>query len=325
MQEIPGAQELLIRQTRWEADDVMSLWLVLPDGSALPDWSVGAHIDLMLPPDIIRQYSLCSLPTSKEEWKIAVLKEPNSSGGSRYIHEALRPGMSVAVAGPRNNFSLLDAPSYLLIAGGIGVTPLLPMAYALEESQADWKMLYGGRRRRSMTFIDELTSFGSRVTVLPEDEFGLLDLRTAIDSREPDAAIYCCGPEALIAAVEAQCARSSRAAPHVERFNASPAQLADLEAESVFDTEFDLVIENLDRRFTIPKGRTIIQVLRENKVFVPTSCTEGYCGVCETEVISGIPDHRDEYLSWERRAANSAIMVCCSRSKTPELVVRFRT
>jgi ferredoxin-NADP reductase len=314
----PGASEYVVRQMTWEAEDVLSVVLAR-EGEHVPEWTFGAHIDLIMRNDLIRQYSLCSDPTDRSQWTIAVLREPNSSGGSKYIHEVLRPGMTVLATHPRNNFPLVEAEHYLFVAGGIGVTPLLPMAKYLDAEQKDWKMLYGGRRRASMAFRDELSELTSRVDIAPEDEFGLLDLRGAIEATPDDTAIYCCGPEPLIAALEAQCMASGRPAPHVERFNARP----EFATEGVQDDNapFELVLAKSDRRFTIPSDKTIIQVLAGERVFVPTSCTEGYCGVCETVVLEGVPDHRDDYLLPEVRATNTRIMVCCSRSKTPVLVI----
>jgi ferredoxin-NADP reductase len=227
--------------------------------------------------------------------------------------------MTVLATHPRNNFPLVEAEHYLFVAGGIGVTPLLPMAKYLDEQQKDWKMLYGGRRRASMAFRDQLSDLTSKVDIAPEDEFGLLDLQGAIEATPEDTAIYCCGPEPLIAALEAQCLASGREAPHVERFNARPEFATESHQDE--NAPFELVLAKSDRRFTIPSDKTIIQVLAAERIFVPTSCTEGYCGVCETAVLEGVPDHRDDYLLPEVRASNTRIMVCCSRSKTPVLVI----
>jgi ferredoxin-NADP reductase len=314
----PGASEYVVRQMTWEAEDVLSLVLAR-EGEHVPEWTFGAHVDLIMRNDLIRQYSLCSDPTDRSQWTIAVLREPNSAGGSKYIHEVLRPGMTVLATQPRNNFPLVEAEHYLFVAGGIGVTPLLPMAKFLDAEQKDWKMLYGGRRRASMAFRDQLSELTSKVDIAPEDEFGLLDLRGAIEATPQDTAIYCCGPEPLIAALEAQCRASGREAPHVERFNARPEFATESHQDE--NAPFELVLAKSDKRFTIPSDKTIIQVLAAERIFVPTSCTEGYCGVCETAVLEGIPDHRDDYLLPEVREANNRIMVCCSRSKTPVLVI----
>jgi ferredoxin-NADP reductase len=314
----PASSQYLVRQMTWEAEDVLSLVLVR-EGQQVPEWTFGAHIDLILRNNLIRQYSLCGDRSDRSQWTIAVLREPNSAGGSKYIHEVLRPGMTVLASDPRNNFPLVEAEHYLFVAGGIGVTPLLPMVKHLDAQQKDWKMLYGGRRRASMAFRDQLGELTPKVDVMPEDEFGLLDLRGAFEPTPLDTAIYCCGPEPLIAALEAQCLASGRSAPYVERFGARPA--SEMQLDPAENTPFELVLMKSDRRFTIPSDKSIIQVLAAERVFVPTSCTEGYCGVCETAVLDGLPDHRDDYLTPEIRATNRKMMICCSRSKTPVLVI----
>lgn len=319
MESIPGALRLLVRQMTWEADGILSMTLSLEDGAELPQWQPGAHVDVMLPNGLIRPYSLCGRPESRDDWKIAVLRELDGTGGSAYIHDFLRPGARLSVTGPRNNFPLVPAEHYLLIGGGIGITPLLPMTLELAARDADWHLLYGGRRRASMAFLKTVTALGERVVVAPEDECGLLDLARAIDATPEATAVFCCGPEPLIAAVESQCQVSGRDAPHVERFKASPIKAFEFDTSA--DEPFDIVLSRSGKRFTVPVGRTIVEVLNEARVFVPTSCIEGYCGVCETEVLSGVPDYRDD-LTEEQRGQN-VMRVCVGRSKTPELVIKL--
>jgi ferredoxin-NADP reductase len=319
MTEIPGQLLVIVRQMRSEAAGVLSLTLEQPDRSDLPEWSPGAHIDIILPNGLIRPYSMCGSPADRSRWLIAVLDEPESRGGSSYIHHELRPGDLVGVLGPRNQFPLVAAAHHLLIAGGIGLTPLLTMASYLADHDADWHLLYGGRRRASMAFIETLEAYGDHVTVWPEDEFGLLDLYSVISATSTDTAIYCCGPEPLIAAVERLCVELSRPGPHVERFSSNPNHVDETDSEG--DTPFDVVLSASGKRFTIPKDRTIVDVLTENRLFVPTSCTEGYCGVCETVVLEGVPDHRDD-LDDETRPKNT-MRVCVGRSKTAELVLKL--
>lgn len=313
-------QTLRVRRMGWEADNVVSVVLGRDDRAPLPRFSCGAHIDLILRPDLIRQYSLCGDPANREEWTIAVLLESESRGGSSYVHTVLRPGMTVSATGPRNNFALVDAEQYLFIAGGIGITPLLPMVCELARRGKDWAMLYGGRSRASMAYVDNLSQFGSRVVISPQDEYGLLDLTRAIDPLPSNAAVYCCGPEALISAVEATCAESGRALPHVEHFSARAKPIADA---SEHDEPFELVLANSGKRVMIPVGKTIIEVLQDAGIYIPTSCEEGFCGTCETEVASGIPDHRDEYLTDAERVTNRTMMVCVGRSKTSVLTLRI--
>jgi ferredoxin-NADP reductase len=303
---------------RWEAQDVLSISLTRPDGTELPSWELGAHIDVILSKELARPYSLCGSLEDRTSWTIAVLREPQSSGGSQYIHEVLRPGMTVGVIGPRNNFALVDAPSYLFIAGGIGVTPLIPMVEALADRSANWTMLYGGRHRESMAFLDRLLAHAPYLQVSPENEYGLLDLASAIGGASEDTAIYCCGPEALISAVEATCERAGREPPHVERFKGRA-----LEVDTSSDKSFEVVIENTGERLLIPEDRSILEILGEHGFWVPSSCTEGYCGMCITDVVAGTPDHRDDYLSEEVRASNTKMMICVGRSKSPELSLRL--
>jgi ferredoxin-NADP reductase len=304
-----------------EAEDVLSVVLISADGSDLPDFECGAHIDLIMRPDLVRQFSLCGPQSNRREWTIAVLLEPVSRGGSKYVHEILRPGMTVSAAGPRSNFKLIDAEHYLFIAGGIGITPLIPMIHQVSAKEKDWQLLYGGRRRSSMAFVKELHELGPVVTITPEDEFGLLDLKGSIESLSSDAEVYCCGPEGLIAAVEATCSALGRPAPRVERFGARPSISSEDATEA--NHEFDVVLSESGQRLTVPVDKTIIQVLKDADYFVLTSCEEGYCGTCETEVLSGIPDHRDEYLDDEERASNQRMMICVGRSKSPELILKL--
>lgn len=310
----PEKHAVRVQAMKKEADDVVSVVLSRDDGGELPEYSCGAHLDLVLRPDLIRQYSLCGDPLDRSQWTIAVLRESEGRGGSAYIHDTLRPGMVVSVTGPRNNFPLVEAGQYLFIAGGIGITPLLGMVREVEARGRDWSMLYGGRRRASMAFVDELREYGPRVAVVPQDECGLLNLRSALDAQSVDARVYCCGPEALISAVEATCTDMGLLAPRIERFSARPDAVGD--GEAAVNGPFEVVLAGSGQRFTIPPGKPITEVLEESGVYVPTSCTEGFCGTCQTEVVSGIPDHRDEYLSDEDRAANDTMMVCVSRSKT---------
>jgi ferredoxin-NADP reductase len=292
---------------------------VRPDHSELPPWSPGAHIDLALSPDLIRQYSLCGDPEDLHSWRVAVLAEQESSGGSRYVHEVLSVGMRVEAFGPRNTFRLVDAASYLLIAGGIGITPLLPMVRDLERRGREWHLVYGGRTRRSMAFLDELAEFDDRVDLVQEDRAGLIDVAGVVTTAPTGAAIYCCGPEALITAVETECGRQGRDAPHVERFALAPENRGT--AHQVGDQAFELVLGRSGRRVTVRADQTIVEALRGVGIRVMTSCTEGQCGICETKVLNGLPDHRGLALPPSVRAANSSMLVCVSRSLTPELTI----
>jgi ferredoxin-NADP reductase len=310
---------LRVRQMRWEAEGVLSLELGSTDGSPLPAWAPGAHLDLLLPGTITRQYSLCGSCDSPTAWRIAVLREPVSRGGSAAVHEVVRPGDVVDVVGPRNNFSLVEAPGYLFIAGGIGITPLVPMIEQAAATDADWRLVYGGRTRASMAFVDELAErYGDRVTVVPQDEHGLLDLEALLGTPLPDTLVYCCGPEPLLAAVESHVAAAwPPASLHVERFAPKPQEAADPEGE----IEFDVVLQQSGATVTVPAGMSILEALEANGIDAPNSCREGICGTCEVAVVEGVPEHRDSLLSEEERAANETVMICVGRALCPKLVL----
>lgn len=206
-----------------EAEGIVSLTLHRPDGGDLPAWEPGAHIDVMLVDGPERQYSLCGNPSDRHAWHIAVLREPGGRGGSLRIHDELSPGTSLRVRGPRNHFALRPAAHYRFVAGGIGITPILPMLAAAEAAGADWTLLYGGRTLASMAFRDQLARrYGNRVLLRPQGESGLLDLAGYLGTPEPDTLVYCCGPGPLLDAVERHCANAGWPQPRTERFQPKP-------------------------------------------------------------------------------------------------------
>jgi len=308
--------EAVVERLEDVADGVRAITLAPADGGAFPAWAPGAHIDLLLPGGLTRQYSLCGDPAEEARWRVAVLREPESRGGSSYVHEQLEEGARLPVVGPRNAFELVDAERYVFVAGGIGITPILPMIDAVERRGGDWRLTYGGRTRASMAFVDALTErHPDRVAVLPQDVHGLLDLPAVIGAPAEGTAIYCCGPGPLIDAVEQHCAPWPTGALHVERFR--PADGA-LDGPS---SAFDVVLSSSGERVTVAADESIVDALDRVGVFVPTSCREGTCGTCETGVLEGVPDHRDSVLSAEEREENELMMLCCSRSRTPEIVL----
>jgi ferredoxin-NADP reductase len=319
--------ELLVRAQRLESDGVLSLLLEHPDGSELPAWTPGAHIDVVLPSGTVRQYSLCSDPTEKTQYRIAVLNDPNSRGGSREIHETVRTGNMLPYRGPRNHFELEPAPHYLLIAGGIGITPILAMARQIAQSEAGLTLLYGGRTRPSMAFLDELAGLSGTVRISPKDECGYLDLDGAMTAAPAGTAVYCCGPERLIRAAEQACKRHLGAdAMHFERFGAPASPVAgDAGAQDTGTdeglAEFDVELRKSDRVLNVPADRTLLDVVRDANPSILFSCEEGFCGSCETKVLAGIPDHHDTILSKADREKNDTMMLCVGRSKTPLLVL----
>jgi len=298
------------------ADGVVSLTLAHPDGGRLPDWTPGSHIDLVLPEGTTRQYSLCGDRWDPYTYRIAVLREPAGRGGSAYVHDRLAPGDLVGVGGPRNHFPLVPADRYLFIAGGIGITPLLPMIHQAELMGADWQLLYGGRSRASMAFREELSAaHGDRVHISPQDECGLLDLAPWLGTPDPGTKVYCCGPAPLLAAVEQTCAAWPPYSLRTERFTAGPLP------EPVHQTAFEVELRRTGRTVTVMPDTSVLHAVRQVGADVLSSCEQGTCGTCLTPVLEGTPDHRDSILADHERAANDCMLPCVSRSRGDRLVL----
>jgi ferredoxin-NADP reductase len=308
--------DLVVQDAETVADGVVALTLADPNGAELPPWTPGAHIDFVLTGDLVRQYSLCSSPSKPNVWRVGVLRDPNSRGGSEKVHIALTAGSMVRVRGPRNHFPLVASGRYLFVAGGIGITPMLPMIAEANAAGSDWRLLYGGRERASMAFLDELAQYGGRVTIVPQDEEGMLDLESILGTPQPDTLVYCCGPEGLLHAVEKFCEKWPSGTLHIERFAAKPQ-----EPTGEVDSSFELVLQRSGLTVRVPPDKSVLTVIREAGVSVLASCLEGICGTCETEVIDGDVDHRDSVLNEEERASNEYMMVCVSRCRSPRLTL----
>jgi ferredoxin-NADP reductase len=309
---------LRVTRRRTGAEGVVVLDLADPSGADLPEWSPGAHVDLRLPGEVTRQYSLCGDPADRTTWRIGVLREPQGRGGSQHVHEALHEGAEVDVRGPRNHFELVPSPRYLFLAGGIGITPLLPMLAAAEAAGAEWELHYGGRSRRSMAFLEALEeATGTRVTLHPQDEVGLIDLDRLLGTPRPDTRVYCCGPEPLLQAVERHCADWPAGTLHLERF--APKDVG----EPVLTGAFEVELATSGLTLTVPPDRSILQVVEEAGIAVLSSCQEGTCGTCETGVLEGTVDHRDSLLTPEEQGANDTMFICVSRAACPKLVLEL--
>ncbi|MFF7375258.1 PDR/VanB family oxidoreductase [Streptomyces massasporeus] len=303
--------ELVVERKEFAAEGVLALTLRHPLGELLPAWEPGAHVDVVLEPGLERQYSLCGDPADRSAWRVAVLRESAGRGGSVHVHERLGEGAVVRVRGPRNNFGLEPAARYRFIAGGIGITPILPMLAAAEAAGAEWTLLYGGRTRGSMAFGEELGRYGDRVTIAPEDETGLLDLPSVLDDVPEGTLVYCCGPGPLLDAAEARCPSG---ALRVERFRPK-------EQESGDDTAFEVELARSGRTLTVAPDVSVLDAVREAGVEVLYSCTEGTCGTCETDVLDGEPDHRDSVLTEDERATGETMLICVSRCRGKRLVL----
>ncbi|MGI5158437.1 PDR/VanB family oxidoreductase [Microbispora sp. CA-102843] len=313
------------------AEGVVLLSLVRPDGGPLPAWTPGAHVDLLLGPGLVRQYSLCGDPGDPSVFQVAVLREPGGRGGSAYVHDRLAEGDTIRVRGPRNRFGLAESSRYLFVAGGIGITPILPMIEEAARRGSDWRLVYGGRTRASMAFADRLVRrHPGRVELCPQDETGLLELDALLGVPRMDTLVYCCGPEPLLAAAQQRCASWPKGALRVERFvpatrnGASTAEgTVQGEAESTAEGAFEVELALTGTTLTVPTGRSILEVVEEAGVAVLSSCREGTCGTCETAVLGGVPDHRDHLLTEEEREAGDVMFICVSRARSARLVLEL--
>lgn len=309
---------LRVHQKTWEADGVTSVTLVDPSGDMLPTWRPGAHLALHLPNGLVREYSLCSDPLDNRSWTVAVLRTADSRGGSSYIHDALPVGARIEVDGPRDNFHLEDdAPSHLLMAGGIGITPIIAMARDLQRRGADWQLFYSGRTRGMMAFLTEIEGLPrERVRVHIDDENGSIpDLVTALGSVDPRTIVYACGPEPFMVGVETAMPNAKNL--RVERFKAPERVPADDEV----DAAFEVVLISSGERIPVGADESILDALAAAGVDAPSSCTEGICGTCETRVLAGEIDHRDFLMTPEEHDEAGTMMICVSRCRGSELTL----
>ncbi|WP_030986170.1 PDR/VanB family oxidoreductase [Streptomyces sp. NRRL WC-3744] len=291
------ALRLLVTSHETVADRVVRLRLA---GRDLPAWEPGAHIDLVLPSGLVRQYSLCGDPEDTSSYTVAARLVEDGRGGSREVHEQVTEGMELQVRGPRNRFPLVEAGSYVFVAGGIGITPLLPMLRALPDS-ADWRLLYAGHERASMPFLEEVEKLGGgRVTVV--------EGRPDLDALEvgDGTAVYCCGPEGLMAAV-------------AERFPDVRLERFAPRAGVGGDGEFTLELRRSGRTVTVPADSTVLAAVRRELPDTAYSCEQGFCGTCRQRVLEGEIDHRDELLTDAER--RDAMLICVSRARSDRLVL----
>lgn len=312
--------ELVVRRRQAAADGVVTLELVDPSGDALPAWEPGAHIDLMLGEGLVRQYSLCGDPQDSRTWRIGVLLDPDTRGGSAHVHEHLHEGTAVRVRGPRNNFPLLDSPKYLFIAGGIGITPMKAMAQRADRAGLHWSMIYLGRRRPTMAFQQELAeTYGDRLTIWSDEEQGaFFDLAAALAEPAADTLIYSCGPEPLLHAVESACAHWPQGSLHVERF---AARVPSPEAAAEALERYEVVCQRSGVTVEVADGMPMLDALEDAGVEIMSSCGEGVCGTCRATVLEGIPDHRDSLLTAAERDGGNVVLPCVSHSRSHKLVL----
>ncbi|WP_299411882.1 cytochrome P450/oxidoreductase [uncultured Sulfitobacter sp.] len=299
------------------ATDIIGLELVGTDGSALPAYDAGAHVDVYVKSGLIRQYSLTGNPADRSKYRLGILLDPKSRGGSTAVHTDFTQGQSIRIGRPRNNFPMVRHVAHtVLFAGGIGITPMLNMAYALEASGASWEMHYCGRTADRLAFMDELAQFGSKVQVHidtgPDDQ--KMDINAVLSSPAHDHHLYVCGPNGFMDFIVQSAENKQWAAGciHLERFGAEV---------NTDGAAFTVVARRSGKTFDVQPGETISQKLQENGIHVRVSCQSGVCGTCLTAVAEGMPDHRDLVQTDLEKASNTQITVCCSRSKTKKLVL----
>lgn len=297
---------LVAQDVRVEAEDVRSYRLVAADGAELPRWQPGSHVDVVLPSGLVRQYSLCGDPFERGYYRIAARRIGDGGGGSRELHDTVEKGATLTVRGPRNGFPYVSAPRYLFIAGGIGITPILPMVKQAAAVGAQWRLVYTGRSRESMPFLDELAELDqSRITIRPDTEYGIpASGDELLKHGSVGAVVYCCGPSPMIAKVREDWPASRATALHFERF--SPPPIVDGEP-------FEVELARRKQVLTVPADRSALDVVRTVMPEVPYSCQQGFCGTCRTRVLAGDIDHRDSVVSGPGEP--DVMTICVSRSK----------
>jgi len=320
MSENPSLR-LRVRTINWQAPTVLSVVLESTDRSALPPAAPGAHLDLRLAPGLSRSYSIVGNQGVPHRYEIAVAKDAKSRGGSRFVHEKLRVGDELDTSWPRNLFPLDEnAPLSVLLAGGIGITPIWSMVQRLEALQRPWILLYAARARAQAAYLDEIeclaraTSVGRLLTHFDDEHGGRpAELASVLAQGSPGAHLYCCGPQPMLAAFETASAHWPAAQVHLERFSVAPGEAS--------SDHFKVVLQRSRKTLDVPPDRSILDVVLDAGINAQYGCMQGSCGLCQTPVLSGTPEHRDHLLPDSVKAANQAMLICCSRSRTAELVL----
>lgn len=317
--------DVIVDRTEKVAEDVLAIDFVAVSGDELPEWEPGAHIDLHLPSGLIRSYSLCGDPHDRSRYRVAVLHVRDGRGGSREVHEidwksAIDPHSPRIhrVSLPRNNFALVDANEYLFVAGGIGITPLLPMMARVASQGRTWRLIYGGRSLDSMAFRTEIERLtGGDIEFVPQDTAGLIDIATNFGALSSVCETYICGPPGLLDVAQS-IARDlgTEARLHLERFSASESTVPEGS-----NTAFDVELRRSDKVLHVAADESILAKVLEFKPSHPWSCEDGICGSCETTVLDGEVDHRDDILTPAEQAANDTMFICVSRCKGQRLVL----
>jgi len=301
------------RQTVAHDENVVALTFAAADGGPLPRWHPGAHIDVGLPSGRLRQYSLCGDPDRTDVYRIAVRRIPDGGGGSIEVHAALQVGATATTQGPRNAFPL-TVPGYgspthrfRFIAGGIGITPILPMLAVARRLGVDWSMVYAGRTRDSLPFLDDVAEFGEQVRIHTDDDSGLPTASDLLGDCPDGTAVYACGPAPMLTAIRSELAGRDKIELHYERFAAPPV---------VDGTEFDVTVASTGQQIRVAADETLLAALKRADVDAPYSCQQGFCGTCRTRVlgvVAGAVDHRDTLLT-DPEHENRMMLICISRA-----------
>ncbi|PTT77183.1 oxidoreductase [Pelomonas sp. HMWF004] len=312
--------QLRVAAKRPAAQDVVELTLEPLAAEPLPAFNAGAHVELHLPGGLVRPYSLCNAPGETHRYVLGVLLETQSRGGSAAVHEQLQVGQGLAVGAPKNNFALQPTPAHkLLLAGGIGITPILSMARQLAAQRNSFALHYAGRSRARMAFLDVLAQapLATHTQLHVGDENGAMDMAAVLAAQPAGSELYVCGPPGFIDAAlgTARQLGWADARLHRELFGAAP------RAAEGEDQPFDIEVEGTGQLIHVPATSTAAQALLAAGVPLLTSCEQGVCGTCLTRVVVGEPDHRDQYLTAEEQSANDQFLPCCSRAKSPSLVI----
>jgi vanillate O-demethylase ferredoxin subunit len=312
--------QVRVKRITYEAENINSYDLEAPRGGDLVPFTAGSHIDLHLSNGMIRSYSLVNDQCETNRYVIAINKDPASRGGSKFIHESVRVGDMITISHPRNNFALHeDASHSVLIAGGIGITPLVSMIRRLETLGRPWELYYAARTRFSAAFLEEMKTLRRNVHLNLHVNFDqeptgrMFDLSAILKNVSSEAHVYCCGPVPMLEAFEAATATRPAAHIHVEYFKAKE--------KPASEGGFEVKLARTNRTIPVQPGKTILDALLDAGIAANYACAEGVCGTCETRVIEGIPDHRDLFLSKEEQAENKTVMICCSGSKSSTLVL----
>jgi ferredoxin-NADP reductase len=304
--------KVFVSRKWFEAKRVVGIQLRTLDNSMLPQFTPGSHIDVYLPNGIIRQYSLCNDPLARDFYELGIGLSSESRGGSNYIHDRLVEGMVLNISGPRNNFPLIaGAKSFLFIAGGIGITPILPMLREAQRIGTSWTLLFAVKSFEDLPYRQKLAEFGESVQIhFDVENSSRVDLSSYLAAQNSTAHLYACGPSSMLQTISRLTTHFSPSHLHFESFSAGPKNATDL------PRDFRIRLCNLRKELIVPAHKSILEVLEEDGISHSFSCREGLCRSCEVRLISGIPDHRDMVLSESERNAGASIIICVSRAKS---------